>query len=831
MEWADFKTRHEDCTKAFEALGRHLFSKWCSYTYGEDIERIIYTDGKGGDGGVEAFARHKDGSVIGLQAKWFREKFDDKQVKQLHKSIKSATQRHPTLTRYIVCMPLELQASRGAGNKGKSQVDRWEEFDASYNNIEFIFWGDMPLLLAWSCSSVVAKRVRAARTQLAIWGSLNPKEMAILLSELESCNDYQILESILTAAVGAACCTEDRDGLHALSAQCSRMFFSESPTCSTRNSVCRHAARIVVERAYAYDLISESQVGRARPPYQAGSQLLAYMKKPEGWSENPISGDLERYVVKQASRLFFEQIRKNNFCSEDEVRYPKSEVAKAVVERRIDLEEKAYEKVEVLWAQMEAARRKRESIWNASSRDYRPISNKILDEEIPSENQDVENELDLDVVKAVHMKYETEYSPEAESLMDNYKKIYGLDVLTPEQLRDGLILDFVYSQGWDADVFYGKPNGGEEGEILGADVSISREHYPATHGARSPIASFAEKYIWLAINEVAGDFADRLPIKDFCNAEFEPVMCFSDVGEEMPDPFDGRRGVEYGPDSGKESRFPDHFWQEYHAQGDNQLQRSTDWVNNAEWPKVEKVISAGRQLSICSWIHGVEAHSAASQMSRITCLLVPRSQFEIFKRDALAGAIVPRCDVGDVRCAGIDGACYHSPSVVCWAPFVKTIDDCDESYDSLDSKGDLFSVELRYLSAKTHWLHDGGETMLYFPSPFYSKSLGIVRGDGAKDYREFADKDGLVVATFERLDLGVSETVEHLQIDSDRLDDLLMKEDSVAVWFAEIYREVRPEFIPEKQRRHTWARRRMSVVCAKEPRKEVQCLSSIEVDG
>ena len=689
----------------------------------------------------------------------------------------------------------------------------------------------MPLLMAWSCSSVVAKRVRYARTKLALWGAANPLEMTTLLTEFTKCNDYQVLESVLTAAAGAACYADDMEGLRELATQCYRMFFCESPLCSSRNTVCRHASRIVIERAHAFRLIPSDVIQSARPPYVPSQNLPPYMELPTDWSRNPIWGDLEWYVVKNASRLFFETVRVDCGNQEEEKRYPKTAVVKAVVEGRIQFRDDATRKIGELWEEMEAERVERETKWKIIigkyTDDFESASTSVEEEDA---NQDVAGAIVPENFKEVHHIPERIYSPEAVALLKEYENKYDIKNLTPDQLRNGLILAFVYSQGWDADIFVGKPNGGKEGEVLGADISITREHSTATHGARSPIASFGEKYVWLGVNEIAGNFADRLPIKDICDSTFEPVKCYSDVGEEMPDPFDGLIDSERVSCGLMETKFPPDFWKTYESSGISQLEKSTDWVNNANWPDIAKVVVSENQLRICSWIHGVEPANAVSQMARITCLLLPKEQFAIFERDAKAGAIICRDHGGDVNCAGIDGACYQSPSIVCWAPWTKTIEDTSESYDSLNEDGDLFPIDLRYLSAKTYWSHGGNETMLYFPSPYYAPSLGVVRGDGSKDFRQFTDHSGFPVATFERLDFGVAATVEHLLIDRDRLDALLNMEKAVAVWFAEVYREVRPEFIQEAERRDVWARRRMLFICTKEAGMEVSLLSSVEID-
>jgi len=128
--WELFNQRHESKDSAFEALCCQLFERWCRREYGNSIRSFYFLDGRGGDGGVEAFAIISDGSVVGLQAKAWWDGFYDSQKNQVEKSLQSATTRHPMLIRYLVCCPLNLLPARGRGNSGTSQLDRWQTFEA-----------------------------------------------------------------------------------------------------------------------------------------------------------------------------------------------------------------------------------------------------------------------------------------------------------------------------------------------------------------------------------------------------------------------------------------------------------------------------------------------------------------------------------------------------------------------------------------------------------------------------------------------------------------------------------------------------------------------------
>jgi hypothetical protein len=126
--WTNFQHRHESSTSAFEALCCQLFERWCRKEYADSLQSFYFVDGRGGDGGVEAFATLDDGTVVGLQAKAFWNGFKDPQKKQIQKSISSASKRHPQLKRYIVCCPLDLLDSKGSKKENTTQRERWDAF-------------------------------------------------------------------------------------------------------------------------------------------------------------------------------------------------------------------------------------------------------------------------------------------------------------------------------------------------------------------------------------------------------------------------------------------------------------------------------------------------------------------------------------------------------------------------------------------------------------------------------------------------------------------------------------------------------------------------------
>jgi hypothetical protein len=84
-----------------------------------------------------------------------------------------------------------------------------------------------------------------------------------------------------------------------------------------------------------------------------------------------------------------------------------------------------------------------------------------------------------------------EYSPSAQVFLSKYSAEYEISDLSPTQFAFGFVVAYITELGWSRENFIKEPNGGEPGEILGADIAILREYSQARHGSRSTTATFA----------------------------------------------------------------------------------------------------------------------------------------------------------------------------------------------------------------------------------------------------------------------------------------------------------------------------------------------------
>ena len=88
----------------------------------ENSVRIDRVEGRGGDGGVEAIAFTVSGQHVGQQSKFFG-KLEAAQWRQVDESVRTTIHKHPELTRYIVCVPLDR--TPGQLSKWTGLVSAW----------------------------------------------------------------------------------------------------------------------------------------------------------------------------------------------------------------------------------------------------------------------------------------------------------------------------------------------------------------------------------------------------------------------------------------------------------------------------------------------------------------------------------------------------------------------------------------------------------------------------------------------------------------------------------------------------------------------------------
>lgn len=102
------------------------------------------------DAGIECFWKLPDDSEMAWQAKFF-DKVEKAQWAQLDESVSTALNKHPRLTSYTVCLPLDRRDPRIEGRKDfmdewNDRADRWQGWAREKGmSVEFCYWGEHEL--------------------------------------------------------------------------------------------------------------------------------------------------------------------------------------------------------------------------------------------------------------------------------------------------------------------------------------------------------------------------------------------------------------------------------------------------------------------------------------------------------------------------------------------------------------------------------------------------------------------------------------------------------------------------------------------------------------
>ena len=99
------------------------------------------------DAGVECYWKLANNDEHGWQAKFFTSPPNDSQWKQIDDSVNTALKKHPKLTKYIICLPIDRQDPRVDNqnwfmDKWNQHEEKWEQWAIQKGmNVEFLYWG------------------------------------------------------------------------------------------------------------------------------------------------------------------------------------------------------------------------------------------------------------------------------------------------------------------------------------------------------------------------------------------------------------------------------------------------------------------------------------------------------------------------------------------------------------------------------------------------------------------------------------------------------------------------------------------------------------------
>jgi len=635
----------------------------------------------------------------------------------------------------------------------------------------------IPLIYAWMLTTVNNLERVDYRRELMKWSYMQPLEFYKLFELTYSTNDPQMKEDLFSIAMGTVFMLEKEDPCITLFGEWMiKNIFAPDKISLNYNCAIRYYSRAIVERAYAFGYISDEDVDKSRPPYHTSETTIPLNHEAISGTRmggfGPIDYDLARYVLcDPIDRMFFSRHSSNNSVKEiDYTQYfSEKEINEILTNEEIILNEKCRNKLK----EIQLSYKKQKELWDH------------IGDFINNNKDDSSADSNLPTYK---------YNKEADDFLLEHASILNMESLEANQFVLSAAYAYILIQGWNEEEFYGSPNGGKPGEVIGVDIAIMRQHHPATHGSKSSIMTFCEKYIWCARNEILGYLSDRLSFRD---SERAPSL-LDDYGllDDFPNP--AQELYQENPDSIMEKNswyIPEDLSPLINKnKGKNAIKR---WIINAPIPNFEKWIDVRDfnheiiQGEKKSWISLYSFNSVSNNLGGeshmwISSAIIKNEQFEYLKRDIINrnDSLVYKLNNPADLHSSTETQCYLTPKEICWMGWKN---ECyNKIYNITIEDGDFvdYTIEKAVEECVANY-SEFGDVYYKLPSRIIRELLGICDGDGYKYYNSEKQLEAF------RLEAGEKwyDSQSYLCVDREKLLQQLEKLNYKIFWTVRLLRQ------------------------------------------
>lgn len=391
-------------------------------------------------------------------------------------------------------------------------------------------------------------------------------------------------------------------------------------------------------------------------------------------------------------------------------------------------------------------------------------------------------------------------SKEGLLFLKSHAQTIGERIITPNQFGIGFGINYIYKMGWCKDVFYGTPNGGKPGEILGVDVSIIRKYRQATHGSRSAIMSFAEKYTWCAVHEMLGYLADRLPYYyDTDQGKTKQIVDDYSLLLDIPNPIHELEEINFDKVRAETGWYiPNDLSPTLSCYNNETPEEIKGWLQYAPYPNLSKwlISEKDKMKSINSDLTGTwtclsnysrlsDPATKCESIMWIDSFLVNEQDFGLFVEDSGTNQALKECFSNSYSAHSSPNTdTYIDPASLCWMNWIQ------DSYSKFNISTQIGSQEVEYpifkcLSEITSKCTDESEVTFILPSKMMRDLLSIQKGDGWR-YLDIYNRLSVFYAITGRL---YRESQSLLYANTDILKQALAENQLRMFWSVRILRE------------------------------------------
>lgn len=665
----------------------------------------------------------------------------------------------------------------------------------------------LPLLFAWTLTSVDERIRHHCRTELVKWGIKNINQLICLLRLTFSTNDVQMKEDLASIGCSVTCLSNGTtEEISLLANWATNVAFSANIEDCT-NAIIRQSCRAIIEKAFELGAATVDAVQLARPPYNTNGYLLPIDKDVLEGREHaffPISGDLDWYVIKKAYEPFYGYYRDNKNNAEQDSHDPVTDLSSELINAALGgrYGELTHELHSALQKENEQRNSTQESFGQMN------VSFEKSEEDTAQQNDEEMDELIDKVLEKLGDANDTNavqgysYHPLAEQLLKEYEDKYSLTVNDPHKLAKAICYSFIKQWGWNYKEFIGQPNGEKDGEIIGVDVAIQREYGRATHGSRSKVMNFGEKYIWLAVHNIIGFFSDRLEFKDQYDNSWKKITDYTEViniensSREVYVEFENEVDI-------SQWFLPTEICPQPTVTGLDRKQMLVDWIEQdalfnigpwlySEGAQLQQLydnlpMEATKWYSLNIFSISTEQTTQGQSLLWATSFLTAKDEFDLLKHDLENGVFGQSMAREYEAACAVKCDCYISPVDVVMMPWLQEINYIDEK--STIKGGQIVHYGMYPTVTKLmHRVIGEGESEYKIPSKIVRQALGITRTSG----KIFLDRNGTIVSFVSELGENFDENQDVLFCRGDILDDFLQRENKVIFWIVRLLREADP---------------------------------------
>ncbi|HHY2674434.1 TPA: hypothetical protein ACV439_002308 [Bacillus toyonensis] len=387
------------------------------------------------------------------------------------------------------------------------------------------------------------------------------------------------------------------------------------------------------------------------------------------------------------------------------------------------------------------------------------------------------------------------YNIKAEKLLNRYMKKYNVQNLTSDQFILCAAYNYLMKQGWTKDIFLTHISSNSEERIVGIDSAIRGRFHAATHGAKSGVMSFCEKYIWTAKNEILGYLADNLLFRDYDSPPFiiENYTLLSDFPSPLQeisqvDPKEKRKHTEF--------YLPENLSPE--IEGVVSEEAINLWMKDTPEPTLENWICLKDEknekesyevLSLFGY-HSLSNQTGGETNMWITSVIIDKEHLSIFKYDFLNKKpyLLSMFNNTSDAHATIDNSCYITPKEVLLLDGIEEVDAIKKVITFKDKDFKEYSFNYTATECVSHFL-EFGDVYYIMPSKYVRTLLNITDGDGY----EFYDANLEGIGFYRIAGEPWFDQQSYLCINKERLLKNLEREQKSIVWIVRVMREATPK--------------------------------------